>query len=385
MIKEYEYKNKTHYMIQLSHVDESGKRYQPKFRFDKKRQRITSKRKAHDLEFEYLTDLKDKVQGDYTNQSFKEYHLKFIEQIRLIYKYSTVIAYDSDLKKWLSNEFLNKSISEFTKSYLYSFIFEYMPSKDATAHTQKRTLKAIRRIFESALEDGFIQRNPAVGIKIKVPPAKKAVLNTQEAAYLLKQAKELHNRFYSLWAIALLTGMRSGELAALRWTDVDEVSRVIRVCSSWTNKNGYQSTKSNKNRIVPISDDLKLLLLELKNLGPFKDTLKGLNGCSDSFDDLVLPRFQEWKHNELARVTREFCALIGINQVKFHDLRATFITNMLAQGVPAPQVMSIVGHSKMSTTDEYLRLAGVNVKGATEQLGYSLPQERLSTLKLFNN
>jgi len=61
--------------------------------------------------------------------------------------------------------------------------------------------------------------------------------------------------------------------------------------------------------------------------------------------------------------------------VKFHDLRATFITNMLAQGVPITIVMKIVGHSKMSTTDEYNRLAGVAVKGSTNKLGYNLPDE----------
>jgi len=51
------------------------------------------------------------------------------------------------------------------------------------------------------------------------------------------------------------------------------------------------------------------------------------------------------------------------------------ITNMLAQGVPLVKVMAIVGHKKMETTDVYLRLAGVDIKGATEALGYSTPKE----------
>lgn len=56
----------------------------------------------------------------------------------------------------------------------------------------------------------------------------------------------------------------------------------------------------------------------------------------------------EWEHGEQARVTREFCASIGVTEVKFHDLRATFITNLFA---------------------------GVDVQGATEKLGYTLPSE----------
>jgi len=69
---------------------------------------------------------------------------------------------------------------------------------------------------------------------------------------------------------------------------------------------------------------------------------------------------------------RDFCRGIGISEVKFHDLRATFITNMLSKGVALNVVMSIVGHRRIATTDVYNRLAGVGVKGSTDKLGYGL-------------
>jgi hypothetical protein len=47
--------------------------------------------------------------------------------------------------------------------------------------------------------------------------------------------------------------------------------------------------------------------------------------------------------------------------------------------------MAIVGHSRTSTTDEYLRLAGVNIKGSTDSLGYGLPKEKAqNVISLFN-
>lgn len=70
---------------------------------------------------------------------------------------------------------------------------------------------------------------------------------------------------------------------------------------------------------------------------------------------------------------REFCESIGITSVKFHDLRATFITNLLARGVALARVMAVVGHTQIKTTNVYLRKAGVDVQGATSELGYSLP------------
>ena len=114
--------------------------------------------------------------------------------------------------------------------------------------------------------------------------------------------------------------------------------------------------------------------------------LTGLNGNNQEFKDLVLPRSSEWKHGEQAKLTRKFCSQIGITVVKFHDLRATFITNALTQGVSLPQVMSIVGHARTSTTDEYLRLAGVNIKGTTDKVSYSLPnQENGNIISLLGN
>ena len=74
-------------------------------------------------------------------------------------------------------------------------------------------------------------------------------------------------------------------------------------------------------------------------------------------------------------MTRDFCVSIGVTPVKFHDLRATFITNLLSRGVSLAQVMAVVGHNQLKTTNSYLRKAGVEVKGVTDHLGYKLPGE----------
>lgn len=115
-----------------------------------------------------------------------------------------------------------------------------------------------------------------------------------------------------------------------------------------------------RSRIVPISDDLVTFLKELK--------------LQRGSEESVLPRFTDWENGEQARITRDFCESVGITIVKFHDLRATFITNLLARGEPLARVMSVVGHNQLKTTNGYLRKAGVEVQGTTERLGYKLPQ-----------
>lgn len=377
MIKPYKHDGKTFYLVQISITEKSGKRHQNKFRFENDgKTRFSSRRRAIEFEYEATNNLKAQINNELHKLSFKHYHEEFLDRIKLNYKHGTVMQYDGDLKKWIDQGFSDKIISEISKKDLYSFIFNELPKNGATAHTQKRILKSLRKIFSSALDDGIIAKSPAQGIAVKVPPPRKLVLNSNEASKLLEEAKDNQHPFYYLWAMALLTGMRSGELYSLRWSDIDEHARSIQICSSWSNKDGYHSTKSNKNRVLPISDDLKTLLVELRNLGPFSENLTSLKGHSKHFDDLVLPRLREWKYGDQARITKDFCRTIGITQIKFHDLRATFITNLLAQGVALVKVMAIVGHSRTSTTDEYLRLAGIELKGSTDSLSYLLPRER---------
>ncbi|MBK9293424.1 MAG: tyrosine-type recombinase/integrase [Oligoflexia bacterium] len=103
--------------------------------------------------------------------------------------------------------------------------------------------------------------------------------------------------------------------------------------------------------------------------------LKELKLKSDPNYEFVLPHLGEWTHGDQAKVIKDFCTAIGVTPVKFHDLRATFITNLLARGESLARVMSIVGHSELKTTNGYLRKAGVDVQGGTDKLGYKLPNE----------
>jgi len=221
-----------------------------------------------------------------------------------------------------------------------------------------------------AVHEGFLNMNPCAGLFVKVAPIEQKVLNKNEVEILLREGKDSNHPFYPVWVFSLETGMRSGEMFCLLWTDIDFESCLIFVDKSWNNKNGVKSTKSGKSRVIPISDDLLLFLKELK-----------LQSTPDSA--YVLPRLTEWARGEQARVLKAFCKSSGITLVRFHDLRATFITNLLAQGVSLARVMAVVGHTQIDTTNIYLRKAGIDLKGVTNELGYSIPSyQKAQVLKL---
>jgi len=372
MINKYQAGNRLLYEVFVKGRDKDGKQV------GKRRRGITSIRKAKEIEVDLINELRSKA-NETKAWTWQDWHLESIKRMKMTLKMGTIMGYDGDLKKWLPKSWCEKKMSSFSKNDVYDLIFNLIGDR-ASAHIRQKTYKRILRLFELAVEDGIINRNPAKGIRVKIPEANKKVLNSNEADLLLRFAKECNHRFYYHWAFALFTGMRSGEMYALRWNDIDLETGLISVAKQWTSKDGLHQTKSNRNRVVPISAELRLLLAELKKLGPIKACLKPSvahpRAKEVTFNDLVLPRLREWRNGDQAAVLADFCKSIDVTPVKFHDLRATFITNLLSQGVPLVKVMSIVGHRKMSTTDEYLRLAGVDVKTeTTEKLGYTLPKE----------
>lgn len=332
------------------------------------RQGITSERKAEDIDFE----LKKKVEALANLKpvlSWDKWLEIFLEAMKLRFKPSTLYSYDKCLKRYVSPIWKDKDLTAITKADVYKLVFEQLPS-GVTLHTRKATLKLIRRALEHAVHDGVLSMNPCAGLSVKVSPLEQKVLNGNEVEILLRESRISKHPFYPVWVFGLETGMRSGEMFCLLWTDVDLESRLIHVNKSWSSKNGIKTTKSGRSRVIPISDDLFKFLKELK-----------LQSDPDSVH--VLPRLIDWTRGEQAKTLRNFCKSVGITPIRFHDLRATFITNLLAQGVSLARVMAIVGHNQIDTTNIYLRKAGVDLKGVTNELGYSIPHyEEGQVLKL---
>ena len=116
-------------------------------------------------------------------------------------------------------------------------------------------------------------------------------------------------------------------LYALTWDKVNLEQRLIKVDSSWNNKSGFKDTKSGDDRIVEIAPELVFILKNLK---------------MQSFDSpFVLPRIDKWDKGEQARELRMFLNGLGLPRIRFHDLRATWATMMLSNGIPPIKVMSM--------------------------------------------
>ena len=230
--------------------------------------------------------------------------------------------------------------------------------REVSISKRKRVRTAIDAVFAWGNLSGRIEnmKTPCEGFKTSRKAAEKLpeILTLDEIKTLLKVAKGINHPWYEIWALALLTGMRSGELYALQWDAVDFENSTIYVHRNWTSKAGLSETKGRYWRAVPMNPDLMAMLKELK--------------IKRAGEKSVLHRFNLWTKGRQAEILREFCSGYNLTSIKFHTLRACFATQLIKDGVAPAIVMKIAGWKDLKTMQRYIRLAGIEIRGATEKL-----------------
>lgn len=271
----------------------------------------------------------------------------------------TVREMTSFLRRW-TNSWMKRECHEIRPGDVRQVIQE-LENQDYS-HSRKRAFRtAVNVVFKWGIAEGKIRsihHSPAYGLELKKVRDEKPplILSLSEIHKLLESARAMDHEWYYVWAMALNTGMRSGELFSLEWNDIDWDSKLITVSKSYNGRlKAVKSTKAGYWRKVPFNSDTEELLKELRVRA------QGSH---------VLPRINKWRRGEAAKVIREFCEGIGINSVSFHALRACFATHLLNAGVTSPVVKKICGWTEEKVMNRYIRLAGIDVAGATENLGF---------------
>lgn len=239
-------------------------------------------------------------------------------------------------------------------------------------HQQKNVLKFIRGAFTFAVEAGLMHRNPVPKMQFRMGDKIKKVLTLPQAKLLLEKAKEYNHEWYPVWVTALYTGMRNGELHALTWDKVDFDNSTILVSCSWSKKDGLKDlTKSGEDRILEIAPSLLVVLRQLK-----------LQNQDSAF---VLPRIQTWDDGRQAEMLRMFLTGINLPHVRFHDLRASWATMLLSQGVEPAKVMRLGGWRDLKTMMIYVRKAGIDIRGTLSEFEIHDPSTATGTVLKFNS
>jgi integrase len=188
-------------------------------------------------------------------------------------------------------------------------------------------------------------------------PTRPAVGGAEAAARAREDAQDAE-----LVRLAAYAGLRRGEIVALRWRDVDFVGRKLIVRRSLSGETEVRSTKSRRAREVPLPTQAAAALERLSRRGEF-------TGPNDYVFASRLGR-----HLDPSALRRRFERArdaAGLEPLRFHDLRHTYGSLLVAGGIDLPSVKAAMGHSRISTTERYLhaRPAGELAERFTQALG----------------
>ena len=220
-----------------------------------------------------------------------------------------------------------------------------------------RTIVLIHAVLHSALENavkwGLVSRNVAKLVSLpRIERYEAQTLTAEQAVMLLEVARE--SRIEALLIMAVTTGMRQGELLALRWDDVDFEQGVVYVRHTVNRVVGYgyketePKTKASRRRIV--LPDVALEALKQHRL--HQDQIRIEAGNKWSERGLVFCNGYGGFLNA-ERVVAKFHKLLvdaDLPYMRFHDLRHSAATILLAAGVHPKVVQERLGHSKIAMT-----------------------------------
>jgi integrase len=295
--------------------------------------------------------LHEKKQGTLATgpqQLLKTYLENWLEQAyKPTVKLNTYVQYRSVIRHHLIPAFGNVPVQKLTPEKLRAF-YRQKIDDGSKPRTVGLIHAALRRALSDAVKQGLVARNVAT---LVTPPRidryDAQTLTVEQAEKLLEAARG--SRLDALLILALTTGMRHGELLALRWDDIDFKQGLVSIHRTVTRVGGYgyvesePKTRSSRRRIVLPGVALEALTrhrIEQEQAcvevgDKWQD--KGLVFC-DKYGGFFSPDMVLWRFGKLLRE-------IGLPHMRFHDLRHSAATILLVAGVHPKVVQERLGHS----------------------------------------
>ena len=276
-------------------------------------------------------------------------------------------------------------LSRLTPAHVAGFYQDRLAAGHAPASVNKLHV-TLHKALSQAVKWNMIPRNVCEAVNAPRPTPKEEMrtLSAEEARRLLEAASSAGDRLEALYVLAVHTGMRQGELLALKWEDIDLEAATLQVRRTLTKNGGRLLTGEPKT-----AKGRRKIQLTAASVDALKRHRKRQN-------EERLAAGELWQDNGLVFASeagtlvnptnlrkRSFAALLKraqLPEIRFHDLRHTCATLLLSRNVHAKYVQELLGHANISITlDTYSHvLPGMGdhtVRAMEDALGQVLLQE----------
>ena len=261
-------------------------------------------------------------------------------------KRSTLMGYESGLRVHVEPFFGDQPVHRVDAAEVEAFM-AWMRRSGRSPKTTLNALGLLHSIFDYAIKRGWASANPC---KLVDKPRRVEAdadvhfLEQNEIDALLAATPDdaLGGVERAMYLAAVMTGMRQGELLALRWSDIDWAARRVRVRRNFV-RGEYGTPKSKRStRSIPLADHLA---------GELHAHWTRTEYAAD--EDLVFAHPHTGKPMDRSSLLKRFKRALrrgGVRAVRFHDLRHTFGTRCAASGVAMRTLQEWMGHRDFKTT-----------------------------------
>jgi integrase len=219
-----------------------------------------------------------------------------------------------------------------------------------------RVIAVARKMFNFAIEQQWRPDNPAVGIKPNRETKRERYLTPGELARLTRALDAYrHQDFADIFRLALLTGCRVGEAVKARWSEFSDD------LATWTKPASH--TKQQRSHHIPLNSAAQGLLARISRTSQGETVFRPVD------------------YGRLRRHWASICRAADIRNLRIHDLRHSYASTLINQGVPLPTIGKLLGHSSVSTTERYSHLVHDTLREATELAGKALSGGKLRVVR----
>jgi integrase len=259
------------------------------------------------------------------------------------WKPSTASDNRSVVNAHLLPAFRGKRVEKITPDDIEQWRDELVDERGASRRTANKCLIVLGAILERAVKVHGLLRNPArevAKLRVRYDPNQYDFYSPEEIEQLATGAASDQDR--AVFLTAAFTGLRMGELIALRWGDVDFDTEALHVYGSYS-LGTLTAPKSGLTRTVPTAEQVRDLLKE------HRDRVAHARG------DLVFPgeRGEYLDGSALRRRYKKALEKAKLRPLRFHDLRHTFGSIAINQATIV-QVQAWMGHADVQTTMKYM-------------------------------
>ena len=280
-----------------------------------------------------------------------------------MYKHSTQKHRRFMLKKHLLPRLGDRQLSEVTRQEIQTYVAQltqsgYAPKSIDHVHD------VLSAVLRTAVKWGHLPENPARGVDLPTVRCirPKWALTTSQAAGLLNALPALPRTMVGL---ALLCGLRRGELFALRWKDIDEDARLLTVREAVYDGTFSPPKTTAGSRRIPLSDMAQQLIVEWKALA--KNTAPDALVFSTRRGKPISP------NNVLRRSIFPTCEQLQLPHTTWLTFRRTYSSWSHDKGVPGKVIAQLMGHSNVDTTlNVYTQVLDGSMRDAVEKIGSEL-------------